>query len=272
MKILIFVCCLAFTVLSHAGPIIRDTELYVRSGENNMSVLSLEHLRGSQVDEKYLTIKVSVKQAKSLKGYGLVLHYSTEKYEFVEALQDSESFLNAKSENRSVFAVSHKVLGRVNVSGMSSEENGYSGNGKLVEFVLKPLGKVMRSPTIADFRLTDCILIDLYRGVNSVASIETVNLKDVPLKFALDRNIPNPFNPNTSISYQLPETALVKLVIYNVLGQEVRVLVKEVHEAGVYTVVWDGKDNLDRQVASGVYAYRIVAGDFTYSRRMILLK
>ena len=84
--------------------------------------------------------------------------------------------------------------------------------------------------------------------------------------------MPNPFNPSTVIGYQLPEAGLVRLAVYNLLGQEVRVLVNERMEAGWFTSTWDGTDNLGRSVASGIYLYRIQAGDFLTSRRMMLLK
>ena len=64
----------------------------------------------------------------------------------------------------------------------------------------------------------------------------------------------------------------MKLAIYNLLGQEVRVLVNEAMDAGYYTVNWDGKDELGRQVASGIYLYRMQSGKFAQSQRMMLLK
>ena len=84
--------------------------------------------------------------------------------------------------------------------------------------------------------------------------------------------MPNPFNPATVIGYQLPEAGRVRLAIYTLLGQEVRVLVDEQMEAGSFTATWDGTDELSRRVASGIYLYRIQAGDFSASRRMLLLK
>ncbi|MDE3260159.1 MAG: T9SS type A sorting domain-containing protein [Gemmatimonadota bacterium] len=84
--------------------------------------------------------------------------------------------------------------------------------------------------------------------------------------------MPNPFNPSTVIGYQLPEAGDVRLAIYSVLGQEVRVLVNEGMEAGSFTVTWDGTDAPGRRVASGVYLYRIQAGGFSAVKRMVLLK
>ncbi len=70
----------------------------------------------------------------------------------------------------------------------------------------------------------------------------------------------------------MPEPGRAKVVIYNLLGQEVRILLNEDVEAGFHTVVWDGKNALGYQVASGVYMYRLRAGDFTKTLRMMLLK
>ncbi len=95
----------------------------------------------------------------------------------------------------------------------------------------------------------------------------------IPEVFSLSQNYPNPFNPTTQIAYALPQTAEVNLKIFNVLGQRVRALLQNKHEtAGVYGIEWDGKDDLGRYVSSGVYIYRIEAGDFVKSHKMMLLK
>ena len=96
----------------------------------------------------------------------------------------------------------------------------------------------------------------------------------LPKVFSLAQNSPNPFNPATTISYSVPEGTLVqvKLTVYNIRGQLVRTLVDEVREPGSYTVYWDGRNDAGRQVASGVYFYRMRAGDFVQTRKMVLLK
>jgi hypothetical protein len=94
----------------------------------------------------------------------------------------------------------------------------------------------------------------------------------IPEKFALYQNYPNPFNPTTTIKYALKQQAEVKINIYNLLGQVVRTLVNSSQEAGYKTVVWDGLNNYGARAASGVYIYRIEAGDFVQARKMILMK
>ncbi len=94
----------------------------------------------------------------------------------------------------------------------------------------------------------------------------------LPDNYALNQNFPNPFNPRTSIRFALPSAAHVKLEVYNILGQRVSVLLDEWREVGHHTVVWDGRDNNGRGVASGVYFYRIEAEGFRDSKKMLLLK
>ena len=94
----------------------------------------------------------------------------------------------------------------------------------------------------------------------------------LPSEYVLFQNYPNPFNPQTSISYQLPRAGHVSLVVFNVLGQEVRQLVDEAQLHGEYVVIWDAVDETGCPVASGVYFYQFLAGEFRQVRKMLLLK
>jgi len=95
---------------------------------------------------------------------------------------------------------------------------------------------------------------------------------NLPKEFKLCQNYPNPFNPSTSIEYSVPTKSHVTLTIYNILGQRVSRLVDETKSAGTYTAVWNGTDDADEPVASGIYFYRLTNDDNTSSRKMILLK
>ena len=88
-----------------------------------------------------------------------------------------------------------------------------------------------------------------------------------PMDYALDQNFPNPFNPTTSINYGVPIKSNVVLKVYNTLGSEVVTLVNEEKPAGNYEVTWNAIN-----IPSGVYFYRLQAGDFVQTRKMILLK
>ncbi|RMD88029.1 MAG: T9SS C-terminal target domain-containing protein [Calditrichaeota bacterium] len=98
------------------------------------------------------------------------------------------------------------------------------------------------------------------------------NQISVPQVFVLEQNYPNPFNPSTTISYQIPRAGYVSLIIYDLNGRKIEELVNKYQNAGSYTVQWDGKDLSGRPVASGIYIYKISAGKFKQTRKMILVK
>ncbi|MCB0278961.1 MAG: fibronectin type III domain-containing protein, partial [Calditrichaeota bacterium] len=103
------------------------------------------------------------------------------------------------------------------------------------------------------------------------ASFSGTNL--VPNDYALKQNYPNPFNPSTTIQYDLANDGHVRILIYNVLGQRIRELINENQLAGSNkTLVWDGRDQSGKSVASGVYIYQIISSGFSASKRMLLIK
>jgi hypothetical protein len=94
----------------------------------------------------------------------------------------------------------------------------------------------------------------------------------VPQHFVLGQNYPNPFNPETHISYTLDDRDAVSLIIYNCIGQKVRLLVNGPQAPGTYTVTWDGCDDQGRLVPTGTYFYRITVGDVSETKKMVMLK
>ncbi len=94
----------------------------------------------------------------------------------------------------------------------------------------------------------------------------------IPLKNELAANYPNPFNPTTTIKYGLKSDSNVNLAIYNLKGQLVKTLVNKHQKAGYHKIVWNGKDNSGKTASSGVYFFRIKAGKFTSTKKMIMLK
>lgn len=117
--------------------------------------------------------------------------------------------------------------------------------------------------------------MDDHTGIYQIwaASIDlnTIGIRKIdseaPDKFSLDQNFPNPFNPNTSITYQLMYNSDVSLKIYDLTGKEVMTLVNEKQNVGKYTVTFSGAD-----LSSGFYLYRIKAGEFTIAKKMILIR
>lgn len=94
---------------------------------------------------------------------------------------------------------------------------------------------------------------------------------ELPQNFKLIQNSPNPFNPVTKIQYQLPKACHTSVKIYSIYGQEIRTLVEQEQQSGVYSVVWDGKNNEGRHVGSGCYIYTMHAGKFRVSKKIIFL-
>jgi hypothetical protein len=93
------------------------------------------------------------------------------------------------------------------------------------------------------------------------------NQNGIPKVFALMQNYPNPFNPTTTIQYALPKASNVEIKVYDLIGREVTTLVNEFRQAGTYSVEFNANN-----FASGVYFYRIKAGDFTDTKKMLLVK
>jgi flagellar hook assembly protein FlgD len=93
-----------------------------------------------------------------------------------------------------------------------------------------------------------------------------------PSREAPEDHCPNPFNPSTTLRYHLAEAGQVELTIYNVMGQQVRVLIDQVQQAGGYEVEWDATDGSGQRVAPGLYLYRLMAGDRAAVGKMLLVK
>jgi hypothetical protein len=106
-----------------------------------------------------------------------------------------------------------------------------------------------------------------FDGTRNLAGTRDVVLQAAATDFALTQNYPNPFNPTTTISYSIPRKGLVKLAIFNILGNEIRTLVAEEMPAGTHQFQFDGRD-----LVSGVYYYKLEAGEFSEMKKFIILK
>jgi hypothetical protein len=124
----------------------------------------------------------------------------------------------------------------------------------------------------ADVKGVEPAFEDIVIALADVPQAENPIDNVLPTEFALKQNAPNPFNPTTMIGFDLPAPAYVKLEILNILGQKVKTLVDEQMEAGSHSVEWNGTDNTGSAAASGVYFYRIQAGDNYAVKKMMMLK
>ena len=106
-----------------------------------------------------------------------------------------------------------------------------------------------------------------------IGSGNTVHeIMPVPTEFALHNNYPNPFNPTTTINYDLPQDGSVRLIIYDVMGREVTRLVNGFTPAGYHSVRWDARNKMGENVSAGVYFYHLQSGTFVKTQKMVLLK
>ena len=131
-----------------------------------------------------------------------------------------------------------------------------NNNGKM--HIIAPIA-INDSPPSSKFYLSDWEQSGTI-GIKQISS-------EIPKEYKLYQNYPNPFNPVTKISYSIPKPGLVKITVYNILGQEVKVLVNEFKKEGNYLVEFNGSS-----LSSGIYFYRIQAGNFIQTKRMVLIK
>lgn len=108
--------------------------------------------------------------------------------------------------------------------------------------------------------------------VDSSGNVLPTEVEEIPHAFTLMQNTPNPFNPMTSIKFDLPRAVHVKLCVYNVKGELIATLVNQHMIEGRKEINWTAKDNRGRPVSSGIYFYRLVAGDFVQTKKMVLLR
>ena len=102
--------------------------------------------------------------------------------------------------------------------------------------------------------------------------MNTHDLTYLPDKHSLHQNYPNPFNPVTTLRYDLPETGLVNITIYGMLGRQVKTLINHTQDAGYKSVIWDATNDYGKPVSAGIYLYQIQAGEYMQTNKMVLLK
>jgi len=112
------------------------------------------------------------------------------------------------------------------------------------------------------------IIVPVSLNVLSTGIVDNI----YPLITKLESNYPNPFNPETTISFSLQNNSNVELSVYNIKGQLVKTLVNEIKEKGIHTAVWNGLDDNHKSVSSGIYLYKLQVEKSTFIKKMLLLK
>jgi len=148
-----------------------------------------------------------------------------------------------------------------------------SGNG-LYSFGLKNNSSdVVQYASKEAVNKPELVIQGIFAAMASLADQEDADdVAALPEDFGLYQNYPNPFNPETRIDYDLPKTAAVRLIVYNILGREVSMLVDEEKPAGRHSALWNGRDAGGLRVSSGIYIYSLQAGEFRASKKMLLVQ
>ena len=198
-----------------------------------------------------------------MQGYGLRLAYDASALALVSATGQQASVF---AEGVGPVALQARAEeGEVLLSDVLQPDVFVAGSAEVVRLVFRVLDRGVPGRV----EIVEAMVADGMGGVNHLAG---VHLEERPSAYVLSQNIPNPFNPQTTIRYALPEASQVQIVIYNVMGQQVRTLMDEDQGAGSHQVVWNGRDALGYDVASGVYFVRMQAGTFLQTRKMLLVR
>ena len=212
---------------------------------------------------KEMVVEVGLADFAELKGYGFTVNYDADRLEFVKVLGGAGILGETELAQPHVVAQGD---GQVSLAayGRQTVDKGELG----LSLVFRP------TMEIEDSRIyfSEGQLRDGNYGVNQVARLGEIQIQTRPEVFALADNYPNPFNPETTIKYALPEAVDVRLDIYNMLGQMVRTMVADNQSPGRYVVRWDATDDSGNALSTGIYFYRLRAGDFLETKKMLLLK
>ena len=238
-------------------------------GVNEAAELSLRLGSDRVVAGETMFVDVSLANVQALMGYGFVLNYDAEKFEFVEAMPAAEDLLVSSGGETPLLRGWSPEAGQVHVMNAIVNGSEVSGGGDIVRLVFRVLRDFEDN---ARFEIAEGLVFDPSQLANPLAG-GVLDIQTTPTEFALLQNFPNPFNPDTTIGYELAESADVTLQIYNVVGQVVRTLIAaEPQSVGRYQVRWDGMDDRGTPVSSGIYFYQLSAGKFQDVRKLMLLK
>jgi hypothetical protein len=236
-------------------------------GVNENAEMSLSLNSDRILPGQTISVDVLLSNAEALQGYGLVVNYDADKFEFVEVTPAENDLLEAGGETP-IF-LQQSEAGQVTVANAIVSGDAATGAGAVATLTFRVLREF---EDFARIEIANGVLFDPDQLSNQAIVMGALNLQSTPTEFALMQNFPNPFNPETTVKYNLAETADVHLQIYNIVGQVVRTLVADRQAAGRYQVRWDGMDDRGAAVSSGIYFYQITAGKFQDVKRLMLLK
>lgn len=222
----------------------------------NVEGISLKLSELNKLSENQYAVKLEFSNTEGLYAFDISLSYPDDALK-VEEIRIGDFISDA--------AVTTNIsqAGKVFISAASGTS--FKGNGLIAELIITTQNDEVSKISIDRFFANEM-------DHTEAAEQQEIQL-NLPEEFELYQNYPNPFNPTTTIGFNLAENNVkVNLIIYNVLGQKVKTLVSDVYQAGRYRAVWDGTNDAGIPVSTGVYIYRIQAGDIVQSKKLTFIK
>lgn len=204
---------------------------------------------------------IKAEKVAHLRTYAAELSFNPDEWKVEDVVDGVSSYMSAFNF--------HRVDGNTLMIVSSVYGNSALAEGKfeLANFGLTP---IVENPMMPE--LTGVTLVDAY-GAKTKGMVESQLASNLPTEFSLSKNYPNPFNPTTNIKFAIPEQGMVKLVVYDLLGNKIRTLVSSDMKAGHYHAVWNATNEAGLRVSSGVYFYRLmVSNKVVDTRKMVLMK
>jgi hypothetical protein len=227
-------------------------------------IYSLSFAKSGLIENKQIKIALHVDNPLALSAFGLEVSYPA-------------AALNYLGVERATLTSDWTQLdaalledGKLRIGGFHVQPVASSSAGEVFRLIFEMKSEAVDLNQLAMSEFVD----DLSNAVIAAPSADVITA--VPMTFALHQNFPNPFNPDTRISFDIPkisgDAVLVTLNIYNITGQLVRTVLNENRAPGTHSVTWDGKTDLGQPVSSGTYFYTISAGSFHARKKMTFLK
>jgi len=214
-------------------------------------------------------ISFDINDVEQLQGYSLKLNYETTKLSLNDKYSAVPSKFPRNGESRPAIFKNWPQTGIISVADVFPDGQAVTTSGELLQLTFRTHG---------DFSPEDISIINAsvssgdWRDMQDIEIASPAPLRNSQVKLLLHQNTPNPFNPETVISYELPENGRAVLTIYNAIGQSVRTLVNEDISAGLHQVTWDGKDDRGATISSGIYLYELRLGTHRAIQKMVMLK
>ena len=230
----------------------------------------------SRSEDREFWVDIQITDVTNLFGIAFELLYTNK--EFIDSVYtETGHFMGS---DVLFYSIIEKEEGRVSIGiTRKAGQGGVSGDGVVAKVFLKALSSTPDGTEIV-LTIQNISAVDpqgnpisfITEPETLITEVQANAYSAIPEIFFISQNYPNPFNSQTIIQYQLPKRSRVTIKIFNLLGQEIETLVDEEKEPGYYTATWDGRDSTGREVASGIYLYQIKAGNFTKTRKMLLLR